>query len=130
MRPHPSHLYSVPAYIGVGGIATAAHYVTMFALVQSGLARPLIGTITGFCIGAIVKYALSYTVTFRSTGRHVEAGPRFVAVLAILFAANAGIFWVLNSVLGLNYMLAQVITTISLIAPGYVANRRWVFLRC
>jgi putative flippase GtrA len=129
MRRVPSHLYSVPAYIGVGGIATAAHYATLFALVQSGLAPPLIGTITGFCIGAVVKYVLSYTVTFRSTGRHVEAGPRFVAVLVLMLAATAGVFWTLNSALGLNYMVAQVITTIALIAPGYVANRRWVFLR-
>ena len=129
MRRAPSHLYSVPAYIGVGGIATAAHYATLFALVQSGLARPLIGTITGFCVGAVVKYVLSYTVTFRSNGRHIEAGPRFVAVLLLMLAANTALFWALNSALGVNYMVAQVITTIALIAPGYVANRRWVFLR-
>jgi putative flippase GtrA len=129
MRRAPSHLYSVPAYIGAGGIATAAHYATMFALVQAGLVRPLIGTIAGFCVGAVVKYVLSYTVTFRSTGSHIEAGPRFIAVLAVMFAANAGLFWTLNTALGLNYMVAQVITTIALIAPGYVANRRWVFLR-
>lgn len=130
MPQAPSHRYSVPAYIGAGGIATGAHYATTIAAVEWIHAPPLAGSVTGFLVGAVVKYALNYTVAFRSEHGHGITGLRFVLVLAAMFVANAAVFWALNSVAGLNYMVAQVITTIALIAPGYVANRRWVFVRC
>jgi putative flippase GtrA len=51
-------------------------------------------------------------------------------MLAILFALNTAIFALLNQLAGLHYVVAQVATTILLIAPGYVLSRLWVFRRC
>jgi putative flippase GtrA len=130
MPAAPSHLYSVPAYVVAGGIATGAHYATTIASVELAEITPLAGSCMGFCIGALVKYALNYSIAFRSEHGHAATGARFVAVLALMFAGNAAVFWVLNTQLGLNYVIAQVITTVVLIAPGYIVNRRWVFVRC
>lgn len=130
MAAPPSHAYSVPAYIGAGGIATGAHYATTIAAVELGHAWPVAASAGGFLVGAVVKYLLNYTVAFRSRHAHAETGVRFVLVLAALLAANAAIFWLLNARLGMNYMVSQVLTTGALIAPGYFANRRWVFVRC
>jgi putative flippase GtrA len=130
MRAAPSHLYSVPAYVVAGGIATGTHYATTVGAVELAHIAPLAASCIGFCAGALVKYALNYSVAFRSRHGHAVTGARFVAVLALLFAGNAAVFWLLNARAGLNYVLAQVITTIVLIAPGYVMSRRWVFVRC
>jgi putative flippase GtrA len=98
-------------------------------LVQTSAAPPLAGSVLGFLVGSIVKYCLNYGVTFQSTGRHSRVGPRFVFLLGTLFLGNAVLFWLLNSLLGLNYIAAQVTTTLALVVPGYIASRKWVFLR-
>ena len=114
-------------YVGAGGIATASHYATTVALVELLRIAPLVASAVGFLVGALVKYWLSYVFTFRSDRSHSAAAPRFVLVLAAQFALNAAFFAALHEWLGLHYMVAQVITTILLIPPGYLMNRVWVF---
>lgn len=126
----PSHRYSVPMYVGAGGIATAAHYATTVAAVELFGVAPLVASAAGFAVGAGVKYWLNYFVAFRSGERHSAAVPRFAVMLAILFVLNAGFFSLLHQGLGLHYMLAQVLTTGLLIPPGYLLSRLWVFRRC
>jgi putative flippase GtrA len=123
----PSHLLSVPSYIGAGGLSTGAHYLVMTLMVAAAGVRPILATLAGFAVGAAVKYALNYKLTFRSDTPHMQAVVRFVALLATLFAANAALFWLLNEVAGLHYLVAQVVTTAALIIPGYAASREWVF---
>jgi putative flippase GtrA len=129
VKTPPSHRYSVPAYIGAGGIATASHYLVTVAAVELLHVVPLAASIAGFSVGAAVKYYLNYFMAFRSDARHSAAVVRFVAVLGVLFVLNAALFWLFNEGLHLHYMLAQVLTTIALIPPGYAVNRSWVFSR-
>ena len=126
----PSHRYSVPMYVGAGGIATGCHYVTTIVAVELGGVAPVMASAGGFVVGAIVKYCLNYFVAFRSEERHGAAVPRFVAMLVILFVLNTLFFAALNQAAGLHYMLAQVLTTGLLIAPGYLLSRAWVFRKC
>jgi putative flippase GtrA len=123
----PGHRYSIPMYIGAGGIATASHYVTTIALVELAHVPPLAGSASGFAVGAVVKYWLNHFVVFRSVEPHSAAMPRFVAMLAIMFLLNAAFFALFNEALGLHYMVAQVLTTGALIPPGYLVSRLWVF---
>ena len=123
----PRHRYAIPMYIGAGGIATASHYATTVALVEIGRIAPLFATAVGFLVGALVKYWLSYFLTFQSDRSHTAAVPRFLIVLAGQFALNAAFFQILYEWVGLHYMVAQVLTTILLIPPGYLMNRLWVF---
>ena len=125
----PRHRYSIPMYIGAGGIATASHYATMIALVQLFNVVPLLATATGFIVGAVVKYVLNHKVVFVTDARHDAALPRFGVMLAVMFALNAAVFATLQQGLELNYIVAQVITTILLSPPGYLMSRLWVFRR-
>lgn len=122
-----SHRRSVPVYIGAGGIATASHYAVAVVAVEWLHLPPLMATTAGFCVGAAVKYWLNYTAAFQSRAPHRQATPRFVIALLLFLALNTAVFWLLQSRLGLHYLLAQVITTIVLIPPGYVLHRAWVF---
>ena len=125
----PGHGYSVPMYLGAGGIATASHYATTGIAVEFFGVAPLAASAGGFAVGAIVKYYLNYFVAFRSAERHTVAMTRFAAILAILFVLNALCFSLLHQVAGLHYALAQVLTTGLLIPPGYLLNRHLVFRR-
>jgi len=127
MRDMPRHRYSIPAYIGAGGIATGCHYMTTIAVVELLGVRPVLASAIGFCVGALAKYCLNYFVAFRSGERHAVAVPRFTVMLALLLALNTLVFARLNEGAGLHYMVAQVMTTALLIPPGYLLSRLWVF---
>ncbi len=126
----PRHRYSIPMYLGAGGIATASHYVTTIALVELAGIAPLAASASGFAVGAGVKYGLNYFVAFRSAQRHSAAVPRFAVTLVAMFMLNAAFFALFHQWLGLHYLLAQVLTTGMLIPPGYLLSRLWVFRAC
>jgi putative flippase GtrA len=123
----PGHRRSLPVYVGAGGIATASHYAVTIAAVEGLAVAPLAASMLGFAVGATVKYWLNYSIAFRSRTSHTRAVSRFVVALAMMFAMNAALFALLQRGLGLHYLLAQALTTILLIPPGYVIHRQWVF---
>lgn len=114
-------------YIAAGFAAVGGHYATTIAGVELLDARPLAASAAGFCVGAVIKYVLNYFLAFRSAEKHSAALAKFAVALAVLFALNALVFWVLQSGLGLHYIVAQVLTTGALILPGYFLSRLWVF---
>jgi putative flippase GtrA len=124
--PPVRHRRSLPAYVGSGGIATASHYGVTIASVELFGVAPIVATILGFATGALIKYGLNYTVAFRSRARHGRAAARYVVALFALLALNTLAFALLQGT-GMHYLLAQALTTILLIAPGYVIHRQWVF---
>lgn len=88
---------------------------------------PIVASAIGFTTGAAIKYWLNYSVAFRSRALHRHAMARYVLALAAMLALNTLVFGLLEGKLGVQYMLAQVITTVALIPPGYFLYRQWVF---
>jgi putative flippase GtrA len=121
------HRRSLPAYVGAGGIATASHYAVTIIAVEFLSVLPIPASAIGFTIGAAIKYWLNYSVAFRSRARHRQAMIRYLLALGVMLALNTLLFSLLESGLGLHYVLAQACTTILLIPPGYVLHREWVF---
>ncbi|HUP30166.1 MAG TPA: GtrA family protein [Usitatibacter sp.] len=126
---HPArrHWRSFPIYVGAGGIATASHYAVTIAAVERFAVAPIAATVMGFLTGSAIKYGLNYSAAFRSRTPHAHAVPRFLIALAVMLGLNTLIFAVLERGVGLHYLLAQVVTTILLIPPGYLLHRQWVF---
>jgi len=123
----PRHRYALPMYVGAGGIATGCHYVATIAAVELLGVHPVAASAAGFTIGALVKYGLNYFVAFRSGERHAVTVPRFALMVGVMLGLNTLVFALLHQVAGLHYMAAQVLTTLLLIPPGYLASRLWVF---
>lgn len=121
------HRRSFPIYVGAGGAATASHYAVTIAAVEIASMAPLAASALGFSVGAAIKYWLNYSVAFRSRARHRRALTRFAVALGGMLAMNTLAFALLHGGLGLHYVLAQAITTVLLIPPGYVIHRQWVF---
>lgn len=123
----PRHRRSLPVYVGAGGLATASHYAVTIAAVEAFSVAPIAASMMGFAMGAAIKYWLNYSVAFRSRARHARAMVRFAVALAALLALNTLLFGAFQRGLGLHYLIAQALTTVLLIAPGYVIHRQWVF---
>jgi putative flippase GtrA len=121
------HRRSLPLYVGAGLISTAGHYAVTIAAVELTDVVPIFASSIGFMVGAGLKYWLNYAFAFDSQRLHRRAIPRFALALFAMFLLNGLLFGVLHDVVGLHYLLAQVLTTVLLIIPGYVINRRWVF---
>jgi putative flippase GtrA len=123
----PRHRRSLPLYVGAGGVATAAHYFVTIVAVEAFAVMPIVASAGGFATGAAIKYWLNYSLAFRSRARHLPALARFLVALAALMALYTGLFALFKYSLGMHYLVAQVLTTIVLILPGYLAHRQWVF---
>jgi putative flippase GtrA len=114
-------------YAGAGAVGTAVHYSTLVALVQAGLATPVVGSTLGATGGALVNYALNHRYTFASRRAHAQALPRFAAVALAGIALNAAVLAAMLTLLSAHYLVAQVVATLAVLAFGFLANRRWTF---
>ncbi|OHC70253.1 MAG: hypothetical protein A2045_16510 [Rhodocyclales bacterium GWA2_65_20] len=110
----------------MGGVGTGAHYLTLALLLQTGWpATP--ATAVGAVAGALVNYWLNYRYTFRSWQPHRIAASRFLAIAAVGWLLNAGVFHLLHQGAGLPLWPAQLATTALVLAWNFAGNRWWTF---
>ncbi|MGF1445347.1 MAG: GtrA family protein [Pikeienuella sp.] len=114
-------------FVGVGAIATAAHYALLIGLVTAGVLSPVPASAAGAVLGALVSYGLNRRYTFRSSRAHAAALPRFLTVAALAFLANLCLMVLLHSLAGLPYLLAQMLTTGLVLGLTFTLNRAWSF---
>ncbi len=99
------------SYGGAGLGAMVAHYGALILLVETGGVHPVPATLVGFVCGGLVSYGLNRRFTFATSRTHAEAGWRFGVVAAIGFVATFLLMYLFVSVLGLPYLLMQLVTT-------------------
>lgn len=112
-------------HVVTGIIATGAHYLLMWSLLQGGV-RAVPASALGFVAGAASRFTLSYLHVFSPSIGVPAAMFRFLAALAMQFGANAVL---LAGFLGAGWSVwvAQVVTTGLLTVVNYLAYRIWVF---
>jgi putative flippase GtrA len=115
------------AFVAVGLAAAVVHYGLLIALVETGAALPVPATLAGYVAGGVVSYALNRRFAFESRRRHREAAWRFALVAAVGFGLTGLFMSVLNGVLGLPYLVAQVLTTGVVLFWSFLAHRLWTF---
>ncbi len=98
----------------------------MIGLVELVHVSPVLATVAGATMGAIVNYILNYQFTFSSRRSHQLAFPRFVAI-AILGILLAAIIVKLGEIIGLHYLLAQIVASICILLSGFLLNKYWTF---
>lgn len=115
-------------YAIIGGLATAGHYLLLLVLVETGSFSAPPAAAMGAVFGALIAYLGNRRYTFSDTTRsHSWALPRFLLVAAIGAAFNAAMVWSGMSLLGLHYMLAQVVATLVAMIGTFMINRSWTF---
>lgn len=114
-------------YCGVGGIATAFHYILFIALVKQLGWQPWLATLMAASVGAIIAYMLNYRFTFISNIAYIKSAPKFAvaAIIGIIFQTL--IMLLLNTQWQWHYVLAQIIATFISLILTFVINNYWTF---
>lgn len=114
-------------YACAGAAGTAFQYVILIILVSTGTTGPVAASSVGAIVGAIINYFLNYHFTFRSSENHARAAPRYFFVALVGFCVNWAAMTVMVHVLGLHYILAQIISTCMVLMLTFSANAAWSF---
>lgn len=114
-------------YACVGAIGTATQYAILVAMVRSGWASPAVGSMAGATIGAIVNYTLNRRFTFRSSSNPLSTAPKFAVIALLGVLTNGGCMKLLAAIAGLNYLIAQLMTTALVLGMTYGLNSAWTF---
>jgi putative flippase GtrA len=118
-------------YALVGAAGTAAHYAVLIALVSAGAMQPAPASVIGASVGAAVNFLLNLVFTFRGHAPlSWRTASRFFATAALAAAANGALMALLTggaSGLRLDYRLAQLMVTATLLCITFLINSRWTF---
>ncbi|MFY9328669.1 MAG: GtrA family protein [Georgfuchsia sp.] len=120
-------LHQFVKFTGVGFVSAIGHYGLLIALVQIWAVSAVPASAAGALLGALINYSLNYRFTFRSTRQHREAVLRFAVVAAVGLALNTLFMWVGVELIGLYYLLSQVVTTGLVMIWSFAGNRYWTF---
>lgn len=114
-------------FTGVGFVSAVGHYGLLIVLVQGAGADAVVASAAGAMLGAVINYSLNYRVTFRSQKRHRESAVKFVLVAIVGLVLNTLLMWIGVDVLGLHYLVAQILTTGLVLIWSFAGNRFWTF---
>jgi len=108
----------------VGLYSTGLHYLVLLFVVELLALSPLVGSMVGYCAGAITNYYLNLRYTFQSTAKHRSAVPKFIVMVVCGFVINAGCMYLLTF---LPYMISQIIATGCVFFWNFVVGKFWTF---
>jgi putative flippase GtrA len=111
--------------------ATIVDYGLMITLVEVGGLRPVPATALGALAGAVTNFTLGRVFTYRATDASLGGQSwRYALVSAASLALNAGGEHLFSNILGLQYLVARVITSVIVSnAWNYPLQRFFVFSR-
>jgi len=98
-------LFTFIRYFISGGLATAVHFTVLIILLEDHWVSPVQATMLGALCGFLVNYPMQMAWTFKAKGSHKRFFTRYFLVTLIMFALNAGIFWLATQPLSLNFLL-------------------------
>ncbi len=113
-------------YTLVGAFATAVHYAVLVACVEGAGLAAWLGSGIGAIVGAQVAYAGNRWFTFAHRGEVGTSWPRFMAT-AMLGALLGMAIVALGVRLGVHYLVAQVLATLTGLVLTFAINRAWTF---
>ncbi len=115
------------SFSGVGAAATGLQYLLLILLVEWLGVTPLPASVLSYLASALANYFANYHLTFRSNLRHRRVLPRFALIAGGGLLLNAVVFYIANTLLGMIYLLAQVIATVIVLAWNFTMNHLWSF---
>lgn len=123
----PNILIQAFKFLGVGVIATLCHYAVLIALVELQVLTVVPASALGALVGAVVGYQLNYRFSFDARTRHVKTIPRYLLVATAALGMNTVSMALLDGMLHLPYLIAQLITTGMVFVLTFTAHRLWTF---
>ena len=119
---------SLLRYLLIGGLATAAHWLVLAALVEGGGLVPWLASGLGALVGAQLAFFGNRRFTFGHRGALWPAWWRFMGTAGLGAWVGMGIV-AAGVALGLHYLLAQAAATAVNVLLTFAINRHWSFAR-
>ncbi len=113
-------------YALIGTLATATHYTLLAAAVELADWRPALAAGVGAAVGAQVAFLGNRWFTFAHRGPCWASWWRFQGAALIGVGASSALV-ALGGVVGVHYMLAQIVATLLATWLTFAINRRWAF---
>ena len=113
-------------FAAVGAVATLVHYSVLLGLAEGFGVGPVVATICGFFVGAVVSYNLNRRFTFATRPAYGRGLAKFLLVIGIGAVINAGIVAAFVAA-GVHYMIGQVIATALVLIWNFAGARLLVF---
>lgn len=114
-------------FLGVGGLATAVQYGILILLVETDLAIAVVASSVGYIVSGVLNYVLNYYYTFQSVAKHHSAAIKFILVMTIGLGINSGMVYLLTEIVGIYYLVAQVLATIAVLLWNFTAHLFWTY---
>jgi putative flippase GtrA len=110
----------------LSGIGTLLHFAVLFAGVELAHLPALAASTLGAVCGMLFNYAAHYHLTFASDAPHRRSLPLFISGGVASIGLNTLLMGILLAT-GLNYVLAQVLTTAAVFAFNFVYAKHVAF---
>jgi putative flippase GtrA len=114
-------------YFVSGSVAVIIHFSILTVLVEIYSANPTLSTSLGFCVGTIFNYLLQYHWTYSASGDHRKVFLIYISVTLSMLCMNALLFWIQVELIGVHYLLAQIMATGVVMLLNYVINTKFTF---
>ncbi len=111
----------------IGGVATLIHFAILMTLVETLGLGEVFSSSFGFACSSIFNYLANYSWNFKSRKSHRSAFPKFLAIALTGLALNGVILDFGMDVLGLYYLLAQLLATGVVLFWNFSGNYFWSF---
>jgi putative flippase GtrA len=114
-------------FLVVGFTAAILHYGVLIALVEVFAWGAVPASLAGYVAGGVVSYGMNRTHTYASDRPHEEAGWRFILVAAVGFGLTYAFIYLFHEIAGLQYVLAQILTTGVVLFWSFLAHKIFTF---
>lgn len=115
----------IPRFLGVGGVATAAHFAVALAVNAMLDPGPLLANCCGFAIAVLISYAGHTRLTFGIYVRRAVHFPRFLLVSVSGLALSSFIAWYSVEKLGMPFALAMLAIAALVPILTFLALKLW-----
>jgi len=124
-----SNLWQFIGYLLSGSLATTVHYTILISMVEILAIHPIMASSLGFIGGAITGFCLNKNFVFCDLNAGKAACVKYLLMAGIGALLNIILLLVLTNNIHLHYLLAQLLTTISIVLCNFICCKTWIFNR-
>ncbi len=114
-------------YIVGGGLAFLVHLAVLSFMVEAFNQDETLSSAVGFLCAVPVNFLIQYRFVFRSQAQMSHAFAKYCIITVATLGLNTLMFWLLVTVPQVHYLVAQLLTTATVLVVNFFANRSITF---
>lgn len=128
-QSYKTWIYTVTKYALVGLLGAGIHFFSVVVLVEKIRVNPLISSVIGFVFSLIFSFFLNFFWTFKikSNKTMLSTSIKYTIVSLSGLILNLLIMYIMNDLLGIWYIYAQLTSTVLVPVNNFILNRAWAF---